>query len=40
VKALSADVAIAAAERILAERVKAGAGAPLVDQTIADVRRS
>jgi F-type H+-transporting ATPase subunit b len=38
VKALSADVAIAAAERILAERVKGGAGAPLVDQTIADVK--
>ncbi len=37
-KALSADVAIAAAEKLLAGRVKAGAGAALVDKTIADVK--
>jgi F-type H+-transporting ATPase subunit b len=38
VRALSADVAVAAAEKLLAERVKAGAGGALVEKTIADVR--
>ena len=38
VKALSADVAIAAAEQILSARVKAGAGDMLIDKSIGDVK--
>ncbi len=38
VKALSADVAIAAAEQILAARVKAGAGEVLIAKSIGDVK--
>lgn len=38
VRALSADVAISAAERILSERVRDGASAALVDQAIDDVK--
>ena len=38
VKALSADVAIAAAEQILAARVKAGAGETLIAKSIGDVK--
>jgi F-type H+-transporting ATPase subunit b len=38
VKALSADVSIAAAEKILAAKVKAGAGESLIQRTIGDIR--
>ena len=38
VRALSADVAISAAERILAARVKAGAGESLIAKSIGDVK--
>ena len=38
VRALSADVAVAAAERILAARVKSGAGDDLIARSIADVK--
>jgi len=38
VKALSADVAIAAAEKILAAKLKGAAGADLVASSIADVK--
>lgn len=38
VRALSADVAIAAAEKILAARVKGDAGAALIDKAIGDVK--
>lgn len=38
VRALSADVAVAAAERIIADRVRSGAGGALVDQAIADLK--
>ncbi len=38
VRALSADVAIAAAQRILGERVKGPAGASLIEKAIGDVK--
>jgi F-type H+-transporting ATPase subunit b len=38
VKALSAEVAVAAAEQIIAARVKAGEGASLIAKSISDVR--
>jgi len=38
VRALSADVAIAAAEKLLAERTKGEAGAALIDKAIGEVR--
>ncbi len=38
VRALSADVAIAAAEKILADRVKGGAGEALIARSIEDVK--
>ena len=38
VRALSADVAISAAEKILAARTKGAAGAALIDQAIGEVR--
>jgi len=38
VRALSADIAIAAAQRILTEKMKGGTGEALIDRSIADVR--
>ena len=38
VRALSADIAIAAAEKLLAVRVKGEAGAALIDRAIGEVR--
>jgi F-type H+-transporting ATPase subunit b len=38
VRALSADVAVAAAERLLAARVKGDAAATLIDKAIVDVK--
>jgi F-type H+-transporting ATPase subunit b len=38
VRSLSADVAIAAAERIISSKVKGDAGNALIDRSIADVR--
>ncbi len=38
VRALSADVAIAAAEKLLAARIKGEAGAALIDKAIGEVR--